>query len=61
MNGYELCKKLKQLPEAEHTKFYSQSGWGNKEHIEKSKEAGFLQHLVKPVKFGQLRAVLSGE
>lgn len=61
MTGYELCKILKQKPEAKHTVFLSQSGWGNKEHEEKSKNAGFNEHLVKPLKMEVLKRVLKEE
>ena len=29
IDGYELVKMLKALPESENVKFYSQSGWGS--------------------------------
>lgn len=61
MTGYELCKILKEKPGAEQTVFLSQSGWGNKEHEEKSRKAGFKEHLVKPLKIEVLKNILSEE
>ncbi len=49
MNGYEVCQVLKQNPHLKNTVFIAQTGWGQTEHLNKSKAAGFDYHLVKPV------------
>lgn len=49
MNGYELCKMMKQIPGLEQTIFIAQTGWGQEKHRQLSREAGFDHHLVKPV------------
>ncbi|MAM88949.1 MAG: histidine kinase [unclassified Hahellaceae] len=58
LNGYELCRILSALPEAEHTVFLSQSGWGNKEDVAKAYAAGFREHMVKPLNSQTLQLVL---
>ncbi|GAA3955195.1 ATP-binding protein [Allohahella marinimesophila] len=58
IDGYELCGILSALPEARHTIFLSQSGWGNKEDIAKAYAAGFREHLVKPLNSQALQLVL---
>ena len=59
IDGYELVKMLKALPEAENTKFYSQSGWGSDKYVEDSKSAGFDEHFVKPLSKETIKSVLS--
>ena len=38
--------------------FIAQTGWGQKEHRERSKEAGFDYHLVKPIDIKALKNIL---
>ncbi len=49
INGYELCQKLRSLPEGENTVFFSQSGWGDEKAFQTARESGFAAHFVKPV------------
>lgn len=49
IDGYELCRRLRELPEAAETVFLSQSGWGNPEYRKKALNAGFREHFVKPL------------
>jgi len=52
MSGYEPAMYLREmLPQA---LLISVSGWGQDEDRQKSKEAGFNHHLVKPVQFDDL-------
>jgi light-regulated signal transduction histidine kinase (bacteriophytochrome) len=59
IDGYELVKMLKALPESENVKFYSQSGWGSEKYVEDSQAAGFDQHFVKPLSKDTIQSVLS--
>ena len=59
IDGYELCRILKKLPESQNVRFFSQSGWGTEKYIEESKEAGFEEHFVKPLSTDTIRSVLS--
>jgi signal transduction histidine kinase/CheY-like chemotaxis protein len=49
MNGYEVCKVMRRDPTLKDATFIAQTGWGQAEHRERSKEAGFTHHLVKPI------------
>ena len=49
MDGYETCRRLRQVPGMEKTLIAAVSGYGNEEDRRKSKEAGFDRHLVKPI------------
>jgi two-component system CheB/CheR fusion protein len=56
MDGYETCRRLRQLPGLERTIVAAVSGYGGDEYVRASKEAGFDRHLVKPIS----RAMLEG-
>ena len=49
MDGYETARLLKARPWARHTLLFAQTGWGQEDHRQKAQEAGFHQHLVKPL------------
>jgi PAS domain S-box-containing protein len=56
MNGYELGARLRaMLPDVT---LIAISGWGQEEDRRQSKQAGFDHHLVKPVAFDSLMALL---
>lgn len=59
MNGYEICQAMKAMPEFRDTVFIAQTGWGQKEHRQRSHEAGFKYHLVKPVDAILLQNILT--
>ena len=56
MDGYELAVKLREfLPDA---LIISVSGWGQEKDRQRSREAGFDHHFVKPVEFNTLLKVI---
>ncbi len=58
MNGYEVCAALRQQHALKDTIFIAQTGWGQKEHRQRSKEAGFHYHMVKPIDPAALQGIL---
>lgn len=58
MNGYDLCAAMKPEPHLRNTVFIAQTGWGQDEHRQRAKDAGFDHHLVKPVYLELLQEVL---
>jgi CheY-like chemotaxis protein len=58
MDGYELARRLGQSPELQHVVLVAITGYGQSEDIQKSRDAGFYDHLVKPVDLQLLRNVL---
>ncbi|HEX6997183.1 MAG TPA: ATP-binding protein [Gammaproteobacteria bacterium] len=58
--GYDLARDLRALPAGERTVLIALSGWGLPQDRERSREAGFALHLVKPVDLGHIQAALSG-
>ena len=60
MNGYELCRRLRELPAYARIKIVALTGWGGLSDRQKSREAGFDAHLTKPVDWDQVEQVLYG-
>lgn len=58
MNGYEVCERMRREPRLSNAVFIAQTGWGQKEHRDRSREAGFDHHLVKPIELNALKAIL---
>jgi CheY-like chemotaxis protein len=58
LNGYEVCKRLRVEPWAREIPIIAITGWGQDDDRQRSKDAGFDAHLVKPVVFEELTALL---
>ena len=59
MNGYDVCRHLRERPEGREMLIVALTGWGQEEDRRKSQEAGFDGHLVKPVDYPALMALLA--
>jgi signal transduction histidine kinase len=60
MDGYETARQLRAAPGGEKRMLIALTGWGQPEHIEKSRLAGFDEHLTKPVEVDLLLQRLAG-
>ena len=49
LNGYEACRQIRLQPGGEAMTVVAITGWGQADDRRRSQEAGFDQHLVKPV------------
>lgn len=49
LDGYEVARRLRQMPDFRRTLLVAVSGYGQEEDQRRSKEVGFDFHLVKPV------------
>ena len=58
MNGYETCQAMHKILALNNTTFIALTGWGQEEHKQRSKEAGFTYHLVKPLDMPVIKAIL---
>jgi CheY-like chemotaxis protein len=58
MDGYEVAARLRA---AGHTgaRFVALSGYGRDDDVRRSRDAGFDDHLVKPVELAQLQRILA--
>ncbi len=55
MDGYELARRLRQEPTLAHIHLVAVTGYGLESDRQRSREAGFNAHLVKPVKLPELQ------
>lgn len=49
MDGYEACRRLREQPWGAAIRVVAVTGWGQEHDRRRSQQAGFDQHLVKPV------------
>jgi PAS domain S-box-containing protein len=49
MDGYEVARRLRQDAELKGVKLIAMTGYGRESDLQRSQEAGFDHHLVKPV------------
>ncbi|QEL14717.1 PAS domain S-box protein [Limnoglobus roseus] len=49
MNGYEVCRRVRELPGGDRIVIVAQTGWGQDDDRRQSEAAGFDSHLVKPI------------
>jgi len=54
MDGYELAGRLRQEPSLQHTVLVALTGYGTAADRERTRAAGFVHHLVKPVSMESL-------
>jgi PAS domain S-box-containing protein len=59
MDGYELCRRLREQTRQEPLFLVALTGWGQEEDRRRSQEAGFDRHLVKPVEPQSLKRLLT--
>jgi CheY-like chemotaxis protein len=61
MDGYELARRLRSLPAWRGARLIAVTGYGQASDRDRSKEAGFDHHLVKPIDLARLSALLACE
>ncbi len=58
MDGYEVARRLRQLPATQDVLLIALTGYGDDKDRRKTQEAGFDHHLLKPLDFEALSALL---
>jgi PAS domain S-box-containing protein len=58
MNGYELARRVRQLPAGAAMTLIATTGWGQQKDRERAFAAEFDHHLTKPIDFDLLRSYL---
>ena len=48
MDGYEVARRMREIPGMEKAVLAALTGWGQREDLRRTAEAGFDHHLVKP-------------
>jgi PAS domain S-box-containing protein len=59
LNGFDVCRRIREQSWGKNMVMVALTGWGQDEDRRKSKEAGFDQHMVKPVDLDALQAMLA--
>jgi signal transduction histidine kinase/ActR/RegA family two-component response regulator len=59
LSGYEVAQTIRRQPAGAHIVLIAISGYGQPEDKRKALEAGFDDHLTKPVKAGTLQQILN--
>jgi DNA-binding response OmpR family regulator len=57
-NGHEVARWIRAQPGGADVLLIALSGWGQKDDVRKSREAGFDMHLVKPVELETLTDII---
>ncbi len=61
MDGYQVAARMRQEECCKDAVIVAVSGYGQEEDLRRSKEAGFDQHLIKPLDHDALLSLLSAE
>jgi PAS domain S-box-containing protein len=59
LDGYEVARRLRTRPWAQRTLLVALTGWGQQTDRERTKQAGFAHHVVKPIELETLRQLLA--
>ena len=59
MDGYEAARRIRRQPGSKEVLMIAVTGWGQSDARQRTMEAGFDHHLIKPVNFDELRQIAS--
>jgi CheY-like chemotaxis protein len=59
VDGYEACRRIRAQPGGETLIIIAQTGWGQQEDRQRTREAGFDHHMVKPLDPHALQRLLA--
>jgi two-component system CheB/CheR fusion protein len=60
MDGYEVAQKMRELPGLKGIRLVAVTGYGRSDDRLRARDAGFDDHLTKPVEFAVLDRALAG-
>ena len=58
MNGYEVARRIRSVKGLERVQIVALTGYGQSEDKQRTRDAGFDDHLIKPVDFSSLQRLL---
>ncbi len=61
MDGYEVCRRLREDESLANTLVIAQTGWGGEAARQRTAEVGFNHHMTKPVDFHALFKLLGDQ
>jgi signal transduction histidine kinase/ActR/RegA family two-component response regulator len=59
MDGYEAARLIRSQPGSQEVLMIAVTGWGQSDARQRTMEAGFDHHLIKPVNFDEIRRLAS--
>ena len=59
LNGFEVAKQIRQQPAIRHTVLVAMTGYGGVGDFQRSFDAGFDHHLVKPGDYAKVLQILA--
>ena len=59
MDGYEVAKRIRQQPALTNVVLVALTGYGQEAIRQRSQDAGFDHHLVKPADFAKVKHILA--
>ena len=59
LDGLEVAKQIRQQPALKHIMLVAMTGYGHERDRQRSRQAGFDHHLVKPADFDELQKLLA--
>jgi len=59
MDGYEVCRRIRQWPSQKHVVIVAVTGWGQSSDKQRALDAGFDAHITKPVDPATLARLLA--
>jgi PAS domain S-box-containing protein len=59
MDGFEAARRIRETPQGKHALLVALTGWGQESDRQRTRDAGFDKHLVKPVDPTALSALLA--
>ncbi len=59
MSGYEVARRMRALPGLARARLIALTGYGQTEDKQRTRDAGFDDHLTKPVDFALLQKALA--
>jgi CheY-like chemotaxis protein len=60
MDGYEVAQKMRELPGLRDVRLIAVTGYGRSDDRLRARDAGFDDHLIKPVDFAILERTIAG-
>jgi PAS domain S-box-containing protein len=59
LNGYDACRRMRERPWGNDVVIVAMTGWGQESDRQKSRDAGFDHHMVKPVDYAALMSAIA--
>jgi CheY-like chemotaxis protein len=61
MDGYEAARRIRRQPGSKDVLLIALTGWGQSDARQRTMEAGFDHHLIKPVNFDEIKRIASAQ